>query len=148
MSASAHVPEPLRDLIDDYLSGLLDEGGVRRLEEALRDDPAARAYFVRYARLHTDLHLEIRARRLSERGLAEVRFQCGARVVLQGPAKLALLSGKGARLVHGKLTARVPAAAAGFEILAPQGKVIDLGTEFGVAVSQEGNAEVYVFEGK
>ena len=61
MSASAQVPEPLRDLIDDYLSGLLDEGGVRRLEEALRGDPEARAYFVRYARLHTDLHLEARA---------------------------------------------------------------------------------------
>ena len=37
-----------------------------------------------------------------------------------------------ARLHRGRLTARVPPGAAGFEVLSPQGKVIDLGTEFGV----------------
>lgn len=83
-----------------------------------------------------------------ERGLAEVRFQCGARVVLEGPARLELLSGKSARLMCGKLTARVAAPATGFEVVSPQGKVIDLGTEFGIAVSEAGATEVYVFEGK
>jgi hypothetical protein len=82
------------------------------------------------------------------RGLAEVRFRCGARVVLEGPARLELLSGKSARLARGRLTARVPGAAAGFAILSPQGKVIDLGTEFGVAVADDGATDVYVFEGK
>src|SRR5262249_39537439 len=60
---------------------------------------------------------------------------------------LELLSSKSARLTSGKLTARVPAEAIGFEILSPQGKVIDRGTEFGV-VSEKGSTEVYVFEGK
>src|SRR5262249_27314418 len=83
-----------------------------------------------------------------ERGLAEIRFRCGARVVLEGPATLELLSARGARLVRGKLTARVPGAATGFEIVSPQGKVIDLGTEFGVAVSDHGTTDVYVFQGK
>src|SRR5262249_8571004 len=82
------------------------------------------------------------------RGLAEIRFQCGARVVLEGPASLELLSGKSARLRHGKLTARVPGPATGFAIISPQGKVIDLGTEFGIAVADSGATEVYVFEGK
>src|SRR5262249_40019289 len=66
-----------------------------------------------------------------ERGLAEIHFQCGARVVLEGPSILELISSKSARLTSGKLTARVPEAAIGFEILSPQGRVIDLGTEFG-----------------
>jgi hypothetical protein len=83
-----------------------------------------------------------------EQGLAEICFQCGARVVLQGPADFELLSASSARLKRGKITARVPEPAAGFEILSPQGQVIDLGTEFGMAVSDDGATEVYVFEGK
>src|SRR5206468_1692365 len=82
-----------------------------------------------------------------ERGLAEIHFQCGARVILEGPSVLELISSKSVRLASGKLTARVPAAASGFEVLSPQGRVIDLGTEFGV-VSDKRLTEVYVFEGK
>jgi ferric-dicitrate binding protein FerR (iron transport regulator) len=238
MSEPEPNSQPWQDWIDDYLHGALDEAKMRELEERLRADPDARRYFVRYARLHTDLHLEMRARqagaraldrieRMSrptadnrprsrrrarfylgvsavaacvvfaisttwwlamhaenrearapvvawlvnaqncewsdadplgnmragntlqlERGLAEIRFDCGARVVLEGPAKLELLSGSSARLMHGKLTARVPEPAAGFAILSPQGKVIDFGTEFGVSVADTGATDVYVFEGK
>jgi anti-sigma factor RsiW len=82
-----------------------------------------------------------------ERGLAEIRFQCGARIVLESPASLDLLSGTSARLRYGRLTARVPGPGTGFTILSPQGKVIDLGTEFGIAVSDSGATDVYVFEG-
>jgi hypothetical protein len=35
-----------------------------------------------------------------------------------------------------------------FTVLSPQGKVIDLGTQFGVAVADSGATDVYVFEGK
>src|SRR5581483_6492803 len=41
-----------------------------------------------------------------------------------------------------------PGAAAGFEVISAQGKVIDLGTEFGVAVAGGGATDVYVFEGQ
>jgi hypothetical protein len=82
-----------------------------------------------------------------ERGLAEIHFQCGARVVLEGPSTLELISSKSARLKFGKLTARVPADAIGFEILSPQGRVIDLGTEFGVHAAN-GTTDVYVFQGQ
>jgi hypothetical protein len=228
----------LLPLIEDHLNGLLDEPRLRELEGRLRADPDARRLFVRYARLHTDLLLELRARQASERvldaitqdlgepapappvarsprprralavlaaaagfllavglgsrlagprsggvddepvawlvnaqnctwsdggqpgdmragralgvdrGLAEVHFRCGARVVLEGPARLELLSGRSVRLVHGKMTTRVPPDAAGFEVVSPQGKVIDLGTEFGVSVSESGATDVYVFEGR
>jgi hypothetical protein len=234
MNEPEPVSEALQAQIDDYLAGQLDADRMRELEDLLRADEAARRYFVRYARLHTDLHLEMRARQASaraldrieqqtaaagpsrrfalrwwfaaaglllalglggwllsgrpdaddrepdpaiawlvnaqdcqwadavepagsmragrvltiQRGLAEVHFRCGAHVVLEGPARLELLSGKSARLRRGKLTARVPEAATGFEILSPEGKVIDLGTEFGVAVADDGATDVYVFAGK
>jgi hypothetical protein len=40
------------------------------------------------------------------------------------------------------------AGVSGFEILSPQGKVVDHGTEFGVAVSNAGATSVRVFEGR
>ncbi len=83
-----------------------------------------------------------------DRGLAEVRFRSGVHVVLQGPARLELLSGNSARLHSGRLTARVPGPATGFAVLSPQGKVVDLGTEFGMDVGADGGTDVYVFEGK
>jgi ferric-dicitrate binding protein FerR (iron transport regulator) len=251
MNEPEPVPQILEDLTDNYLNGLLDESGMKELEQRLRADAGARLYFVRYARLHTDLHLEVRAQQASDRaldkieqltqvkrsesrgptgiagsarigsllsrcltrrvlipaaclllavgagvwfvngrlgqggggrelaiawlvnaqncrwsegepagdlqagtnlnleqGLVEIRFQCGARIVLEGPASLELLSQTSARLKNGKLTARVPTPTTGFAIVSPQGKVIDLGTEFGISVSEKGGTEVYVFEGK
>ena len=233
------VSERLRELADGYVSGTLDGACLAELEGLLCADPDARRFFVRFGRLHTDLHLEVRARtageralrRLAlpgpentpsrrwlpagrwtraalvaasllaaagagwwlaagrgsnltpeaavevawlvnaqdirwaegrpldgalrsgavlriERGLAELRFRSGARVVLEGPAGLELLSENSARLLRGRLTARVPEPAIGFTVFSPEGKVVDLGTEFGVSVGDGGAAEVVVFEGQ
>jgi hypothetical protein len=243
MSEPNEVPADLRDLFDDYVSGLLDEDRVKLLEARLLADAQARAWFVRYCRLDTDIHLEVRARLAGERalrtideqvlaagadggsrraertvasrlrglrsaryaamaaaavlagvgvwlwlsgksdagdeiawlinaqncqwadqlapagdmragkvlrlerGLAEIRFLKGARVVLEAPASLELLSGNSGRLARGKLTAKVPESAKGFQLHLPQGKVIDLGTEFGAAVTADGSSDVYVFAG-
>jgi hypothetical protein len=81
------------------------------------------------------------------RGLAEIEFDRGARVILQGPANLELKSGSEALLHHGTLTARVPAQACGFTVLSPRGKVVDLGTEFGLSVDDAGATTVRVFTG-
>ena len=83
-----------------------------------------------------------------EGGLAEVEFDQGARVILQGPATLELLSGNMARLLRGTMTAKVPTAAHGFTMLTPQGKIVDLGTEFGLAVDDGGATSVRVFTGE
>ena len=82
-----------------------------------------------------------------ERGLVEVEFDRGARVILKGPAALELLSDNEARLLHGSLTAKVPVPAHGFTVHSPQGKVVDLGTEFGVSVDGPGTTSVRVFSG-
>ncbi len=238
MNEQDDLSEELKDLVDAYLDGLLDESGYQTLEAKLRSDPTLLPYFVRYCRLHTDLGLETRVQRAGERvlstldqlqttsdtnrgklaarflrgpkayiaaaavllvaltgvwfllrpheegstepivwlanaqdckwgdgvepggdlrpgkririerGLAEFQFRKGTRLVLEGPADLELLSDNSARLYKGKLSARVPDPATGFTILSPQGKVIDLGTEFGVAVADDGTTDVLVCEGK
>jgi hypothetical protein len=83
-----------------------------------------------------------------EGGLAEIEFDRGARVILQGPAGLELISGSSARLLRGTMTVRVPPAARGFTVLAPHGKVVDLGTEFGLSVDPRGETMLHVFTGE
>jgi hypothetical protein len=85
--------------------------------------------------------------RISE-GLAVLEFNRGARVTLQGPAELEIVSGNSGVLHMGKLTATVPAEAIGFEVLTPNSRVVDHGTEFGVSVNRNGDSETHVFDGK
>jgi len=82
-----------------------------------------------------------------ESGVAQIEFFCGATVILEGPSRLVLESSTVARLQSGRLRAQVPPAARGFQIHAEELKVVDLGTEFGVAVN-EGEADVQVFDGE
>jgi hypothetical protein len=82
-----------------------------------------------------------------DQGLAEIEFERGARVILQGPAGLELVSATTARLLYGTLTARVPAQASGFTVLSPSGKVVDRGTEFGLSIADGGATSVRVFTG-
>jgi hypothetical protein len=224
------TPQDLLDAFDAYLAGTLPDEQVPTLEAALRDDPAARAAFVRYLQLHADLAVEMRARQAGDRllktldsspepvpapsprspgrwlgpilvlaasvaillgvafwprpaapeeeiawlvnaqdcewsdgepgpmragttlkldrGLAALRFRSGARLVIEGPAELKLVSSLGVELIRGKVGARVPESAHGFTVLSPRGEVIDLGTEFGVGVGQDGATDVRVFEGQ
>jgi hypothetical protein len=81
-------------------------------------------------------------------GLAELHFHNGVCVVLQGPATLEIVSASSVRLIDGKLAARVPEPARGFEVLSPGGNVVDLGTEFGIAVAEDGSTQVHVFRGE
>ncbi len=238
MNEIGEIPSDWKDLIDDYVSGAIDESRLQELEARLLTDAEARQYFVRYFRLHTDLDLEARARQAGERalqtidqnerpaeltsrssrltrwavplaaailvlalgswtmwkalqetpdnnapreelawlvnaqncqwaenmaptgsmqagkilrlerGLAEVRFQKGARIIMEGPASIEIISANSARLERGKLSAKVPESAKGFQIITPKGKVVDLGTEFAMAVEDDGTTDVYVFSGK
>jgi len=211
----------LFDRFDAYLAGSLPDEELPALEALLRDDPAARAAFVRYLRLHADLTVEMRARAAGDRllaaiepprrrpilsallamaagvlvalgvawlwprestpeevawlvnaqnaawaddaepgplrpgttlrlesGLVALRFASGARLVLEGPAEVTLESAMRVALGHGKVGATVPESAHGFTVLSPRGEVIDLGTEFGVAVGDDGDTAVRVFEGE
>ena len=80
-------------------------------------------------------------------GYAQVEFFCGATVILEGPAEIDLKSPVLARVRRGTLRAQVPPAARGFSLEVDDLKVVDLGTEFGLSVSDEG-ASVQVFDGE
>lgn len=80
-------------------------------------------------------------------GAVQVEFSRGARVVLEGPAEMQLLTDNEAFLRTGKLRAHVPDAAHGFTVRSPGFSVVDHGTEFGVNVPLAGSSEVHVFNG-
>jgi len=81
-----------------------------------------------------------------EEGLAKLRFESGAEVVIKGPANLFIESGMICRLDQGELTANVPRIARGFTVQTPLGRVVDLGTAFGVNVGND--VDLQVFEGE
>ncbi len=83
-----------------------------------------------------------------ERGAVQIEFALGARVVLQAPAELRLISENEAYLSSGRLSAYVPPPAHGFKITTPTFTVVDHGTQFGCVVGQAGTGEVQVFAGK
>jgi hypothetical protein len=96
---------------------------------------------------HVDLGVRLPPGKLNlEEGLAEVTFDTGARVLLEGPALFEVQSENRATLHAGKLSAHVPSAV-GFVVQTPQGAVVDQGTEFGVFTVPSGLTDVFNFAG-
>jgi ferric-dicitrate binding protein FerR (iron transport regulator) len=83
------------------------------------------------------------------KGYAEITFDCGAQVVLQGPASLDVNSAWSATLNRGTLRASLPPEAMGFSISNPTVEVVDLGTEFTMFTDASGSAtDVMVLKGE
>jgi ferric-dicitrate binding protein FerR (iron transport regulator) len=83
------------------------------------------------------------------KGFAEITFDSGAQIVLQGPASLDVKSAWAATLNRGTLKASVPPEAIGFSISNPKVEVVDLGTEFTMFADAIGAAtEVLVLKGE
>ena len=81
-------------------------------------------------------------------GIVEIHFRSGAKVLVEGPAELTLLSGSSVQLDQGRLTAEVPEEGVGFSVNTVSAKVVDLGTQFSVFADPGGDVDVYVYEGK
>src|SRR5262245_37252975 len=73
-------------------------------------------------------------------GRVTLTFFSGVMLSVAGPADLDLLSTEKMFCRQGKLRARVPAGAEGFTVLAPGTAVVDLGTEFGMNVEEDGKS--------
>ncbi len=82
------------------------------------------------------------------RGLLALEFACGATVAIEGPAEFQVVSADKGFLYFGKLSANTPARAQGFTIETPSCESVDLGTEFGVSVDEQGISETHVFNGE
>jgi ferric-dicitrate binding protein FerR (iron transport regulator) len=83
-----------------------------------------------------------------ESGMAAIEFNSGARLLLEGPAEVDLVSTMEANFRSGKLRANVPPPAHGFSINTPSTRVVDLGTTFGLAVHPDGSTRIKVMDGK
>lgn len=81
-------------------------------------------------------------------GLAQVEYESGVRVNLEGPTIFIVSGENEGTLISGKISAQMATGAEKFTIKTPVGKVVDLGTEFGVIVDPNKNTEVQVFDGK
>jgi hypothetical protein len=81
-------------------------------------------------------------------GVLEVTYDTGAKVILQGPVNYTVDSENGGFVSHGKMTGTIEhSKAKGFVVRTPTAVITDLGTEFGVEVSEEGSTTSHVFRG-
>ena len=81
-------------------------------------------------------------------GTVQIEFYSGATVIIEGPASLDIRSADEAFCRFGKVRGSVPPQAHGFTVSTPEYDLVDLGTEFGIAVAEDGKSEVHVFDGK
>ena len=82
-----------------------------------------------------------------ESGSIDLLFADGAKVSVSGPAQFDLKSTRHLHLESGNLVAQIPDEALGFIVTSPQSEVVDLGTEFGLSVSNAGLTDVHVLDG-
>ncbi len=81
-------------------------------------------------------------------GMVDVAFDSGAEAVIEGPAQFRLKSANRIELRSGRLFANVSEAARGFTVDTPCGRIVDLGTQFGVEVDSDNSSDLYLFKGK
>lgn len=80
-------------------------------------------------------------------GSAVLTFDAGAQVTVFGPADFEITSATSIKCRRGRVTTLVNHRGKGFSIETPQAKVVDLGTQFGLQISDKGETEVVVFQG-
>ena len=80
-----------------------------------------------------------------ESGLISLKFSTGSQMIVEGPAKVKIVSENAASLYSGKIFACIPHQAKGFSVNVGSRKVVDLGTVFAVEASDTN--ELHVFDG-
>lgn len=142
-SAAPESAEAGTEGVSEPVSSVADVDAVATLTRAVGVD------WAEDSELRPSLGEPLSAGKLKlDAGLAQVEFRQGAYVVLEGPAEFDLTHANEGALRVGRLRANVPQVAKGFTIDTPKGKVIDLGTEFGVNVEENGVTEIFVYVGK
>lgn len=82
-----------------------------------------------------------------ESGSITLRFDHGTELLVEGSTELTIETDMQVTLHRGKVAARVTEEAHGFTILGPDSAVVDLGTEFAMAV-EDGQGWVDVYDGE
>ncbi len=81
------------------------------------------------------------------KGIASIRFDSGPELIVEGPAELNLESTTAVTVRAGKVVFRKDNEDASFDLRTPNSTLVDIGTEFAVSVSPNGE-EVHVFDGE
>jgi len=79
-------------------------------------------------------------------GAAELRFDSGTNVILEGPCELLVSTADSARLLAGKVHVNVMEVSNGFLLETPEAQIIDEGTQYAVALDSLAT-EIHVFDG-
>lgn len=82
-----------------------------------------------------------------DRGMLEIDLAGRGRLIVEGPAHLDFPDEGRAILHQGRIVMRATEKGHGYNIKTPQGNIIDLGTEFGVSVGDDGLVETHVIDG-
>jgi len=82
-----------------------------------------------------------------QKGRVLATLASGARIVLEGPARLRVDGGNQVRLEAGRIGAIVPPQAIGFTVETRSVRVVDLGTEFTLDLEPDGDCRLFVFSG-
>ena len=86
---------------------------------------------------------------LLQRGVATLGFHSGAEMVLEGPARIEVVSGMKVVFGYGNASFYVPESAAGFQVDTRYGNIVDHGTRFSLSLSQDDQeARLAVREGE
>ena len=122
-----HIPQDVATVVDIY--------------QAKWADPSAA--------IHKETRMFDNRKPLSlVQGVIKLQFDSGAQVVVQGPAEFSIEAYERMKLNFGKLYAKVPSQAVGFRVNSPHCSLIDLGTEFGISVTDQGETNVHLAKGK
>jgi hypothetical protein len=82
-----------------------------------------------------------------QKGVARVRFDNGPDLTIEGPAAVRIDSRTAATVLQGKVVFRTDETAAPFDLHTPTATLVDLGTEYAIAVGADGE-EIHVFDGE
>jgi hypothetical protein len=131
-----------RSLIPEAISPDEDQEFIARISGSKDLKWASAAAFQNGDELHRGQRLELTS------GFAEITFDSGALIVVEGPASVDLDSAWQATLRRGTLKANIPQEAIGFKVSNASVDVVDLGTEFSMTADDDGSAEVFVLNGQ
>jgi hypothetical protein len=81
------------------------------------------------------------------KGSAVITFSSGAKLHLEGPASVRIVSPDEVRVVNGRVAAKVPRQAIGFTVDTSLARIVDLGTAFTLSLEAEKAFRLDVFEG-
>ncbi len=82
------------------------------------------------------------------KGLVEIQFLEGAKVILQAPCQFGLDGSYGIDLDQGQLSVKLDTGKKDFSVNTPSALIVDFGTEFSVSVDSSGISQVHVFDGQ